>query len=441
MARHLLTDAKVRAATVLDKPSKDGKPVKMSKLSDGDGLFLLVTRVKTKPGRPRKNAPKFTKRWRFAYRFAGRQNMLSLGDFPTVALASARQKADAARKLLAAGTDPSEHRKVQKLASACTFDAVSDEWLAKQTKQSKTTKDKLTWLVGLVRPSLGRLPVADITVQLVLAALKKIEARGRHDTAGRCRATVGRVFRLAINTGRRTAPDPTSTLGGGDVLEAPAGENRAAITEPVAFGELLRKIGGYSGSVEVKLGLQLLSLTWLRPGELRHLKWSDIGENDGQPAIILQPEATKMRVEHRQPLNRQAVAVLDQMREISGGGEYVFPCGHPRRKSGRPDVRPLSEGAFKRALAILGYTSDVMMPHGFRSSGATISANAGLADPHVIDAALAHRRGVTSTATDYNRATYFSQRVLLMQAWADHCDALRAGRTHADAGSVVHLRA
>jgi hypothetical protein len=159
MARHFLTDAACRTATVPDG-------AKLVKLNDGEGLFLLVAPVKRHSGRPRKDAPKFTRRWRFAYRFGGRQNTLALGDYPTVTLAVARAKAEDARKLLAAGNDPSAHRKAAKHAVANTFDAVADEWLEAQRERrdlSETTLGKLKWLLSLVRPRLGRLPVAEIT--------------------------------------------------------------------------------------------------------------------------------------------------------------------------------------------------------------------------------------------------------------------------------------
>jgi hypothetical protein len=256
MPRNLLTNAQVIAAAVPNG-------AKLAKLNDGDGLFLLIARVKQRPGRPGRNAPKMTKRWRFAYRFGGRQNMLSLGDFPTVTLALARAKAEDARKQLADGIDPSAHRKARKHANAQTFNALAGEWLAKQRaiegdkERSPVTLDKLTWLLSLVRADIGALPVGGITPMQCLAALKRIEARGRYDTARRCRSTMGRVFKLAVATGR-AASDPTTALVGDDVLTPPAGRNRTAIVEPTAFGRLLRDIEGYHGAPETRLARSFL---------------------------------------------------------------------------------------------------------------------------------------------------------------------------------------
>jgi Arm DNA-binding domain len=216
MARNLLNDADVKAAT-----APEGKRV--AKLFDGEGLELWVTPIRPRRGRPRRDAPKFIRRWRFSYRFAGKRNSVSLGAYPTVTLAEARKKAEELRRLLTAGKDPSAQRKAQKqaqaVAHATTFAAVADEWLEKQkalsgdAQRSESTLGKLTWLLLLVRPHLGNLQIGEITPMQCLAALKKVEARGRHgqarnETARRCRETTSRVFRMAVATGRAQF-DPT----------------------------------------------------------------------------------------------------------------------------------------------------------------------------------------------------------------------------------------
>ena len=420
MARHFLTDAACRTATVPDG-------AKLAKLNDGEGLFLLVAPVKRHSGRPRKDAPKFTRRWRFAYRFGGRQNTLALGDYPTVTLAVAREKAEDARKLLAAGDDPSARRKAAKHAAANTFDAVADEWLEAQRKRrdlSETTLGKLTWLLSLVRPRLGHLPVAEITPMQCLDALKHLEkrpgrhGRSRHETVGRVRETMRRVFKLAVNTSRANF-DPTATLVGGDVLTRPATQHFAAITEPKAFGALLRALGGYDGGPETRLALQLLALTALRPGEQRQLRWSWVSEHGDTPAILLPAEIMKMRRPHVVPLSKQAVAILTELRELTGGSEFVFP-------SSRSHVRPMSEGTLGAALRRLGYENTEHVPHGFRSSFSTMANEGKLFDPDIIEAALAHDtpgvRGI------YNRATYEAERRKLAQWWADRCDELKEER-------------
>jgi integrase len=455
MARNLLTDADVRTSTC-----PEGKRV--AKLFDGEGLELWVSPVKRKAGRPKNGAAsvQFVRRWRFSYRVAGKRNSLSVGTYPTVSLAVAREKAEELRRQMAAGHDPAARRKADKRAlehaAANTFSAIADEWLAKQRMldgkhaRAEVSLAKLTWLIDIVRPDIGALLVGEITPMQCLAALKKIEARGKFDTARRCRSTLSRVFKMAVATGR-AAFDPTSALIGNDVLTPPAGKNRPAVTDPILFGCLLRDIEAYHGAPETRLALKLLALTAMRPGELRQLRWSWIGENAGQPAICVPAPVMKMRKEHRVPLSRQAVGVVEELRALTGwtatedrikaDADFVFPCSQPRRTVGRegkpskrPFARPMSENALGSALKRLGYKAEQHVPHGFRSSFSTISNEAGVSEPHVVEAALAH---VTpGIAGDYNRATYWPRRVIHAQWWADRCDEMREERP----ARVVALR-
>jgi integrase len=442
MARNLLNDADVRAAT-----APEGKRV--AKLFDGEGLELWVTPVTPRRGRPRRDAPKFIRRWRFSYRFGSKRNSISLGAYPTVSLANARKRAEEFSQLLTIGKDPSAHRKAQKqaqaVAHAATFAAVADEWLEKQkalsgdAQRSESTLGKLTWLLLLVRPHLGHLQVGEITPMQCLAALKKVEARGRHggarnETARRCRETTSRVFRMAVATGRAQF-DPTASLVGDDVLTPPARNSYAAITEPTAFGRLLRDIDAYHGAPETRLALQLIALTALRPGELRQLRWSWIDLDSTEPVVTLPATIMKTRREHRVSLSRQTVAILVELRELTGWGEFVFPCAQPRRTIGRdgqpstrPSLRPMSEGALNSALKRLGYKSDVHVPHGFRSSFSTIANESALFDPDTIEAALAHQDKNQIRAV-YNRASYWDARRKLAQWWANRCDEMRQERS------------
>src|SRR6478736_6039806 len=181
MTRNLLTDAAVRTSTC-----PDGK--KIAKLFDGEGLELWVSPIKRKPGRPKKSAAsvQFVRRWRFSYRFAGKRNSLSVGTYPTILLAVAREKVEELRRQIAAGEDPAARRKANKRAlehaAANTFNALADEWLAKQRaldgkhSRAEVSLAKLAWLVDLVRPDIGALPVGKVTPMQCLATLKKIEA-------------------------------------------------------------------------------------------------------------------------------------------------------------------------------------------------------------------------------------------------------------------------
>ena len=286
--------------------------------------------------------------------------------------------------------------------------------------------------------------------------MKRLHARGNYDTLRRLRAVLSNIFRLAMSDGRASS-DPADALIGHVALKPPQQRQKAAgkgsgsfaaILQPEAFGQLLRDVAGYHGQKQTRLALQLLALTWLRPVELRKLRWGWIGENAGEPAITLPASLMKMRREHRVPLSRQALAIIEELRAMSsatGAGDFVFPCSQPRRRLGRggkpskrPMMRPMSEGALNSALKRLNYTGEQHTPHGFRQSGSTISNEVGAFEPHVIDAALSH---VTSGVEgDYNKATYWRQRVPLAQWWADHVDTLREQRPAGLTSNVIGLR-
>ena len=408
--RHLLTDAAVRTATPAAGTAR-------RKLADGGGLQLWVER-KNHRGRP-----SYDRIWNFDYHFAGKRKGLWLGRYPTVSLSMARQKAEEARKLLARDIDPSAHRKAAKAALANTFEAVAGEWLAGQVGQcSPSTYAKSIWVLKLVRPYLGSMPIDKITPQDCIAALKKVAAQGRHgkpryETTRRAKESMSRVFKLAVATGRSQS-DPTASLSKDSVpaLGLLQHKSYAAITDPTAFGGLLRAIEGYDGSAIVRRALKLLALTALRPGELRRLRWPWV---DGD-AVTLPPEVMKSRREHRVYLSRQAVALIAEMRELTGWCEFVFP-------SNRSPKAPMSEGTLGAALRRLAYESDAHVPHGFRSSFSTMANESGLWRPDIIETALAHGDEDKIRAT-YNRAGYEPERRRLAQWWADRCDELKEVR-------------
>jgi hypothetical protein len=235
---------------------------KAYRLSDGAGLYLHIE-------------PGGSKLWRFRYRFAGRENMLAFGPYPAVSLGDARDRRDEARKLLAAGTDPSAKRKQDKREAATknanTFGAIADEVLANKeaNEAAGSTMNKNRWLLkDLAAPLAGR-PVAEITAAEILDLLKRIEKTGRRETARRLRGAIGSVFRYAIVTLRATS-DPTLALRG--ALLTPKVNHRAAIVDEKELGGLLRVIDGYDGWPSLKAGLQFIALTFARPGEVRGAK-------------------------------------------------------------------------------------------------------------------------------------------------------------------------
>ena len=387
---------------------------KAYRLFDSGGLYVEVT-------------PIGAKYWRLKYRHAGKENRLSLGVYPEVTLAEARSKRDAARAVLREGRDPSSERKTAKrralLATADTFGAIAREWLAMQEKKlAPTTFAKAKWtLETLAFPWLGALPIATITAPDLLAVLKRIEARGAHETAHRTKARCGQVFRYAIATGRATR-DPAADLRG--ALAPVVSRNFSSITDADGVGGLLRTIDGYSGQHATRCALKLSPLVFVRPGELRRAQWAEINFDKAQWRI---PAARmKMREEHIVPLSEQALAVLGELHPLTGQGRYLFP-------SLRTSQEPMSENTINAALRRMGYDKDTMTGHGFRALASTRLNEMGWA-PDVIERQLAHAERNKVRAA-YNRASYMAERGKMMQAWANYLDALRA-----DTGKVVPIK-
>jgi len=388
-----LTELEVRAAKPKPKPYK---------LYDEKGLFLLVK-------------PTGARLWRFKYAYSGVERLLALGTYPEVPLKRARAKRDEARRLIADAVDPSAKRKAEKSARAETFAAVSEEWL--ETKK-KTLTDG-TWardrdqLVKLVGPYLGNRPVAQIEAPELLAVLKRLEKRGVRDTAHRVRAVCGRVFRYAIATGRAKR-DPSADLKG--ALAPKATKNYAAITDPTKVGQLMRAISEYDGQRATHAALRLAPYVFVRPGELRAAEWTEFDLESAEWHIP--GERMKMGETHIVPLSRQAVTILRELQPLTSTNRHVFPA------IGRQS-RPLSENTLGAALRRIGYSSDEMTAHGFRTLASTLLNEQGW-HPDLIELQLAHKERNKVRAA-YNRAQRLAERRQMMQAWADYLDGLRAG--------------
>jgi integrase len=373
-------------------------------LTDGNGLHLEVT-------------PSGSKLWRLRYRFGGKQNRISLGVYPDVSLAAARDKRDEARKLLANGKDPSQQRKQDRLTAAVasrnTFRAVAEEVLATlaESNAAERTMEKVRWLLLDLAAPLANRPVADVTPAEVLALLRKVEKSGRRETAKRLQATIGRVFRLAVATLRAPA-DPTYALRG--ALAAPLVTHRAAITDEVKLGALMSAIDEYDGWPTIRAALLLTALTMTRPGEIRLMRRSEIIWPSSTWRIPA--ERMKMRRPHEVPLSKQALSILRDIWPLSEGHELVL-------SSIRSWRRPLSDNAMNSALRRMGYGKEEMCAHGFRSSASTILNERGF-DRDVIEAALAHQ-DEDQVRKAYNRSRYWPQRVKLLQDWADLLDEFR----------------
>ncbi|SDD01406.1 Integrase [Sphingomonas sp. YR710] len=392
-----LTPVEIRAA----KPG----PIPY-KLADEKGLFLLVQ-------------PSGTKLWRLKYRFHKVERKLSLGRYPEISLKEARDRRDEARRLIDEGQDPFAIRRREKLAgeirAATTFRVVADEYLEKMEAEGRTeaTMKKARWFRDLIDRDIGPLPVADITPQELLAALRKLERRGHRETASRVRSFASRVCRYAIVTGRATT-NPGDMLKG--ALIAPRPKHHAALLDPRDVGELLRAIDGYSGQPETLLALQLAPHLYVRPGELRAAEWNEI---DWEAAVWRIPaHKMKMKQPHAVPLSKQVVGYLKQLRGIGRNSIYLFPAlGSP--------LRHMCENTLNSALRRLGYGREDMTSHGFRAMASTLLNESGLWHPDAIERSLAHgeRNGVRAA---YHRGAHWDERVRMAQWWSDHLDSLRA---------------
>ena len=255
------------------------------------------------------------------------------------------------------------------------------------------------------------MPVADITAQELLVSLRRIESRGALDTAHRGRQTCGQVFRYAIATGRGHR-DPSRDLLG--ALPPVKGKHFAAVTEPGRLAEILQAMHGYEGTLIVSAAMRLAPMLFVRPGELRRAEWSDIDLQAGEWRY----RVTKTDVDHLVPLPTQAVAILSELRPLTGFGRYVFP-------GARTASRPMSDNAVLAAMRRLGIGKEEMTGHGFRAVARTVLDETLGYRSDFIEHQLAHAvRDPNGRA--YNRTAHLVERRKMMQGWADYLDRLRA---------------
>jgi len=390
-----------------DTAIRNAKPAgKQTKLYDEKGLFLLVT-------------PKGGKWWRFKYRFDGKEKQLSLGTYPDTGLKAARNDRDEARKLLAQGIDPGEHRKATKHlraeATANSFEVVAREWFSRYSPGWALSHSNkiIRRLERDLFPLLGNRPIADIAAPELLGVLRRIESRGVLETAHRAKQNCGQIFRYAIATGRAER-DPSSDLRGALAPWKP--QHYATITNPKDIGQLLRAIDGYSGSNVTRAAMQLAPLVFVRPGELRQAEWEEF--NLEQATWNLPAEKMKARQPHIVPLSTQAVVILREIHKLTGAGRYVFPGSRSRKK-------PMSDNTINAALRGIGYERGSFTTHGFRSMASTLLHEQGWPSD-VIERQLAHAER-NSVKAAYNRAEHLPERRKMMQAWANHLYTLKAG--------------
>ena len=393
-----LTEARIRAA----KPQHAAY-----KLADTRGLHLLITSA---GGRL----------WRFRYRYAGRENTLGLGPYPEITLQEARDRREDLRRMLKHGVDPSAERKAAKAATADraanSFEVVAREWYGKNKDAWARTHAAriLRRFERDVFPWMGGIPVAAVSPPELLAVLRRIESRGRIETAHRALSNCGQVLRYAVATGRAER-DPSADLRG--ALPPAKGEHFATTTDPARVGALLNAVDGYKATPVVRAALRLAPLVFVRPGELRHARWADIDLD----AAEWRCTASKTRTDLIVPLSTQAVEILRELHPLTSGGVYVFPGARSRS-------RPMSDNALRAALRSVGIPRDEMSAHGFRAMARTILDEALNVRPEYIE----HQLGYSVKAPDgraYNRTGFLPERRKMMQTWADYLDGLKAGAT------------
>jgi integrase len=390
-----LTDTKVRSLRARDS---------VYRIADGNGLAIEVR-------------PTGARLWRYRYRFNGRASMLGLGEYPAVSLADARTARDKARRLVDAGTNPAQARRDdarERRASADnTFKAVALEWIERTEGRwtSHHAADVRRSLEQEAFPAIGGRPVSSITPGEVIDCLRAIEKRDAIEVAHRTAQRIAAVFRYAVNTGRATF-NPAADLRG--VLKTRKVTHLKAMPRD-DLPEFLRKLETYDGRPETRIGLRLLALTFVRTGELRGARWSEIDLDKAEWRIPA--ERMKMREEHVVPLSTQSVAAIRELQAFTGRTQLLFPGRSKAHK-------PVSENTFLFALYRLGYHGRAT-GHGFRALASTTLNEHGW-QPDVIERQLAHAERNKVRAA-YNRAQYLPERRKMMQAWADYLDTLRTG--------------
>jgi integrase len=402
-----LSDTAIRNAKITEKPYK---------MPDEKGMYLFVH-------------PNGSKYFRLDYRFDGKRKTLALGVYPDTSLKQAREKRDTAKKQIVDGIDPCEVRKHDKATKAAaidrqsrinaglpvlnSFEHVTRDWLAStaHTVRERTQIKKTRNFEIHVFPVIGVMDISEIKSPDIYGVIKPLIAKNQLETAHRIHSEISSVYSYAIAHGF-TDYDPAQAVAA--QIPAQKVKHRAALTDPKEIGQLLRDIYSYQGTFVVQCAFRLSPLLFQRPGEIRQMEWKDIDLAAREWRYFV----TKTEVLHIVPLSRQAVSILEEIRPLTGSGRYVFP-------SSRGDGRPMSDNTIRTALKTLGYDSDVMTAHGFRTTASTLLNEQGWS-PDAIERQLCHMPRDAVRAA-YNRAQYLEERRKMMQAWSDYLDSLKAG--------------
>lgn len=403
-----LIDIKVRSA----KPQE-----KEYTLVDGDGMFLLVH-------------PNGSKYWRFRFRFGGKQHLIAFGVYPETSLADARQKREEARRLVAAGIDPREHKRAVKekqAKEAITFESVAREWHATNKKWSEEhSRRVLKSLEDNLFPTIGKRSIEELKTRDLLAPIKVVEATGRLEVASRLQQRTTAIMRYAVQSGLIDY-NPAQEMAG-----AVASSNRVhrPALELKRLSELLRRIDGYTGRPMTRLAVELTLLIFIRSSELRFARWSEIdfetsmwtipAERETIEGVKHSQRGSKMRTPHLVPLSQQALAILKHVHKLSGDRDFVFIGDHDHRK-------PMSENTVNKALRVMGYDTKVeVCGHGFRTMACSSLIESGLWSRDAVERQMSHMERNSVRAAYIHKAEHLDERRLMLQWWADFLDANRA---------------
>jgi integrase len=392
-----LTDTEIKKAKA---------KVKAYGLNDSGGLYLWIT-------------PPGGRLWRWAYRFDRKEKLMSFGKYPAVSLALARERHAEARKLLATGVDPMAQRKAEKteekIASENSFQSVTAQWLEhwQEGKSSRHVDTVRRRMAADILPCLGARPIAEIEAPELVAMANAIQDRGARDIAKRALETVGQVFRYGIAHGY-SKRNPSSEIRPSDILKPTRKVNYARV-EAKELPTLLKRIEVYQGKQVTRLAMKLMATTFVRTSELIGAKWAEFDLENARWDIPA--ERMKMRTPHIVPLARQALEVLEMLRELTGNNEWLFP-------GDLNAAQPMSNNTILKALERMGYKGR-MTGHGFRGLASTILHEQGYVHDH-IELQLAHApRNAVSAA--YNHALYLEPRAKMMQDWADFLERTQRG--------------
>ncbi|EAA1662099.1 TPA: integrase arm-type DNA-binding domain-containing protein [Shigella boydii] len=377
-----LTDTKVRSA----KPEE-----KEYSLVDGDGMSLLV-----KPGG--------SKYWRFRFRFGGKQHLMAFGVYPDVSLADARKKREEARKLVAAGIDPREHKR-----------AVKEEH-ANRVKKS---------LEDNIFPAIGSHNIAELGTRDLLIPIKAVEKSGRLEVASRLQQRTTAIMRYAVQSGLIDY-NPAQEMAG--AVASSNRQHRPAL-ELKRIPELLQKIDEYTGRPLTRWATELTLLIFIRSSELRFARWSEIDfetsmwtippEREPIPGVKHSQRGAKMRTPHLVPLSKQALAILKQIKQFCGEHELIFIGDHDPSK-------PMSENTVNSALRVMGYDTKVeVCGHGFRTMACSSLIESGLWSKDAVERQMSHMERNSVRAAYIHKAEHLDERKLMLQWWADFLDANR----------------